>query len=231
MADKKQSTRENSPDTSGKTAISRRNFLKGVGTGTVAAAVAPTVLIGAEKAAEAQAGEAITSATIQLNINAKMYEVEVEPRTTLLTVLRDGIDTGGNHVDLTGAKLICDRGECGGCTVMVGGKSVYACMMLAIDAQGQQITTVEGLADWAGSGDPALQGRDTLHPVQEAFIQHDALMCGFCTPGFVVSAASLLSENKNPSLEEIKVGLSGNTCRCGTYPFIFDAVKTAARKM
>lgn len=220
MADKKQSTRENSPDTSGKTAISRRNFLKGVGTGTVAAAVAPTVLIGAEKAAEAQAGEAITSAKIQLNINAKMYEVEVEPRTTLLTVLRDGIDTGGNHVDLTGAKLICDRGECGGCTVMVDGKSVYACMMLAIDAQGKQITTVEGLAD-----------SDTLHPVQEAFIQHDALMCGFCTPGFVVSAASLLSENKNPSLEEIKVGLSGNTCRCGTYPFIFDAVKTAARKM
>lgn len=223
MADKKQSTRENSPDTSGKTAISRRNFLKGVGTGTVAAAVAPTVLIGAEKAAEAQAGEAITSATIQLNVNAKMYEVEVEPRTTLLTVLRDGIDTGGNHVDLTGAKLICDRGECGGCTVMVDGKSVYACMMLAIDAQGQQITTVEGLAGSDTS--------DTLHPVQEAFIQHDALMCGFCTPGFVVSAASLLSENKNPSLEEIKVGLSGNTCRCGTYPFIFDAVKTAARKM
>ena len=228
MADKKQNTRENSPDTSGKTAISRRNFLKGVGTGTVAAAVAPTVLIGAEKAAEAQAGEAITSATIQLNINAKMYEVEVEPRTTLLTVLRDGIDTGGNHVDLTGAKLICDRGECGGCTVMVDGKSVYACMMLAIDAQatamqGKQITTVEGLADSDTS--------DTLHPVQEAFIQHDALMCGFCTPGFVVSAASLLSENKNPSLEEIKVGLSGNTCRCGTYPFIFDAVKTAARKM
>lgn len=228
MADKKQSTRENSPDTSGKTAISRRNFLKGVGTGTVAAAVAPTVLIGAEKAAEAQAGEAITSATIQLNINAKMYEVEVEPRTTLLTVLRDGIDTGGNHVDLTGAKLICDRGECGGCTVMVDGKSVYACMMLAIDAQatamqGKQITTVEGLAGSDTS--------DTLHPVQEAFIQHDALMCGFCTPGFVVSAASLLSENNNPSLEEIKVGLSGNTCRCGTYPFIFDAVKTAARKM
>lgn len=216
MADKKQSASEK-PE---KTTISRRNFLKGVGTGTVAAAVAPTVLIGAEEAAEAQAGEAITSATIQLNINAKMYEVEVEPRTTLLTVLRDSSDTRGNRVDLTGAKLICDRGECGGCTVMVDNKPVYACMLLAIDAQGKQITTVEGLA--AG---------DTLHPVQEAFIQHDALMCGFCTPGFVVSAASLLSENTKPTLEEIKVGLSGNTCRCGTYPFIFDAVETAARKM
>ena len=216
MADKKQSA----PEKVEKTTISRRNFLKGVGTGTVAAAVAPTVLIGAENAAEAQNGEAITSATIQLNINAKMYQVEVEPRTTLLTVLRDSSDTSGNRVDLTGAKLICDRGECGGCTVMVDNKPVYACMMLAIDAQGKQITTVEGLAEG-----------DTLHPVQEAFIQHDAMMCGFCTPGFIVSAASLLRENQKPTLEEIKMGLSGNTCRCGTYPFIFDAVETAARKM
>lgn len=216
MADKKQSA----PEKVEKTAISRRNFLKGVGTGTVAAAVAPTVLIGAENAAEAQTGEAITSATIQFNINAKMYQVEVEPRTTLLTVLRDSSDTSGNRVDLTGAKLICDRGECGGCTVMVDNQPVYACMMLAIDAQGKEITTVEGLAEG-----------DTLHPVQEAFIQHDALMCGFCTPGFIVSAASLLRENQKPTLEEIKMGLSGNTCRCGTYPFIFDAVETAARKM
>ena len=202
------------------TNISRRNFLKGVGTGTVAATVAPSVLIGSEKAADAQTGDAVASATIQLNINEETYQVEVEARTTLLTVLRDGIDTGGNNVDLTGAKLICDRGECGGCTVMVDGKPVYACMMLAMDAQGKQITTVEGLADG-----------DDLHPVQEAFIKHDALMCGFCTPGFVVSSAALLNENASPTLEEIKVGLSGNTCRCGTYPFIFDAVKTASRKM
>jgi xanthine dehydrogenase YagT iron-sulfur-binding subunit len=202
------------------TNISRRNFLKGVGTGTVAATVAPSVLIGSEKTADAQMGDAVASATIQLNINEKSYQVEVEARTTLLTVLRDGIDTGGNNIDLTGAKLICDRGECGGCTVMVDGKSVYACMMLAIDAQGKQITTVEGLADG-----------DDLHPVQEAFVQHDALMCGFCTPGFIVSSTALLSENTKPTLEEIKVGLSGNTCRCGTYPFIFDAVKTASQKM
>ena len=202
------------------TNISRRSFLKGVGTGTVAATVAPSVLIGGEKAAEAQEGDAVASATIQLNINGKPYQVEVEARTTLLTVLRDGIDTSGNNVDLTGAKLICDRGECGGCTVMVDGKSVYACMMLAMDAQDKQITTVEGIADG-----------ENLHPVQEAFIQHDALMCGFCTPGFIVSSAALLSENTKPTLEEIKVGLSGNTCRCGTYPFIFDAVKTAAKKM
>ena len=202
------------------TNISRRNFLKGVGTGTVAATVAPSVLISGEKAADAQAEEAVASATIQLNINGKPYQIEVEARTTLLTVLRDGIDTSGNNIDLTGAKLICDRGECGGCTVMVDGKTVYACMMLAMDAQGKQITTVEGVADG-----------EQLHPVQEAFIQHDALMCGFCTPGFIVSSAALLSENAEPTLEEIKVGLSGNTCRCGTYPFIFDAVKTASKKM
>jgi aerobic-type carbon monoxide dehydrogenase small subunit (CoxS/CutS family) len=202
------------------TNISRRSFLKGVGTGTVAATVAPSVLIGGEKAADAQEGDAVASATIQLNINGEPYQVEVEARTTLLTVLRDGIDTSGNNVDLTGAKLICDRGECGGCTVMVDGKTVYACMMLAMDAQDTQITTVEGIADG-----------DDLHPVQEAFIQHDALMCGFCTPGFIVSSTALLSENTKPTLEEIKVGLSGNTCRCGTYPFIFDAVKTASKKM
>jgi aerobic-type carbon monoxide dehydrogenase small subunit (CoxS/CutS family) len=202
------------------TSISRRNFLKGVGTGTVAATVAPSVLIGSEKAADAQMGDAIANATIQLNINGKSYQVEVEARTTLLTVLRDGIDTSGSNIDLTGAKLICDRGECGGCTVMVDGKTIYACMMLAIDAQDKQITTVEGLADG-----------DDLHPVQEAFIQHDAMMCGFCTPGFIVSSAALLNENSKPTLEEIKDGLSGNTCRCGTYPFIFDAIKTASRKM
>ena len=202
------------------TNISRRNFIKGVGTGTVAATVAPSVLISGEQAADAQTGDAVESATIQLNINGKPSQVEVEARTTLLTVLRDGIDTSGNNIDLTGAKLICDRGECGGCTVMVDGNPIYACMMLAMDAQDKQITTVEGLADG-----------DDLHPVQEAFIQHDALMCGFCTPGFVVSSAALLNENTKPTLEEIKVGLSGNTCRCGTYPFIFDAVKTASKKM
>jgi aerobic-type carbon monoxide dehydrogenase small subunit (CoxS/CutS family) len=202
------------------TEISRRSFIKGVGTGTVAATVVPAILVGDEKTAEAQTDETATSAEIQLNINGKLYEIEVESRTTLLTVLRDGIDTNGNNVDLTGAKLICDKGECGGCTILVDDKPVYACMMLAMDAQDKQITTVEGIADG-----------DDLHPVQEAFIKHDAMMCGFCTPGFVVSSVALLNVNKKPTLDEIKDGLSGNTCRCGTYPFIFDAVETASEKM
>lgn len=202
------------------TNISRRSFLKGVGTGTVAATVAPAILVGDAETAEAQTDGAVSTAKIQLNINEKLYEIEVEARTTLLTVLRDGIDIGGNNVDLTGAKLICDRGECGGCTVLVDGKAVYACMMLAMDAQGKQITTVEGIANG-----------DDLHPVQDAFIQHDAMMCGFCTPGFIVSSVALLNENKKPTIAEIKDGLSGNTCRCGTYPFIFDAVETASEKM
>ena len=202
------------------TPISRRRFLKGVGTGAVAASVVPNVLVGTETAAEAQMGDEITRAKIKLNINNKTHEVEVESRTTLLSVLRDGFDTNGNHLDLTGAKQICDRGECGGCTVQVDGKAVYSCMTLALEAQGKQITTVEGLANG-----------DRLHPVQEAFVQHDALMCGFCTPGFVVAAKSLLDQNPSPSSDEIKEGLAGNICRCGTYPFIFEAVETASRKM
>ena len=202
------------------TPISRRRFLKGVGTGVVAASVVPNVLVGTETAAEAQMGDEITRAKIKLNINNKTHEVEVESRTTLLSVLRDGFDTNGNHLDLTGAKQICDRGECGGCTVQVDGKAVYSCMMLALEAQGKPITTVEGLANG-----------DRLHPVQEAFVQHDALMCGFCTPGFVVAAKSLLDQNPSPSPDEIKEGLAGNICRCGTYPFIFEAVETASRKM
>jgi aerobic-type carbon monoxide dehydrogenase small subunit (CoxS/CutS family) len=126
----------------------------------------------------------------------------------------------GERLDLTGSKQICDRGECGGCTVLMDGKTVYSCMVLAIDAQNKEIITVEGLAEG-----------DELHPIQEAFIEHDALQCGFCTPGFVMSAKALLDENSNPTLEEIKRGLAGNLCRCGAYPRIFEAVQTAANRM
>jgi len=134
--------------------------------------------------------------------------------------LRDGIDANGERIDLTGTKQVCDRGECGGCTVLMDGKAVYSCMILALDAQGKEITTIESLADG-----------DKLHPIQEAFVEHDALQCGFCTPGFVMSAKALLDENPDPTLEEIKHGLAGNLCRCGAYPRIFEAVQTAAKRM
>jgi aerobic-type carbon monoxide dehydrogenase small subunit (CoxS/CutS family) len=202
-------------------AISRRSFIKGMGTGVVAATVAPASLV--EKAAAQQSMDelpGVTEAIISLNINGRTYRVKVESRTTLLSVLRDGIDVNGERLDLTGSKQICDRGECGGCTVLMDGKTVYSCMVLAIDAQNKEIITVEGLAEG-----------DELHPIQEAFIEHDALQCGFCTPGFVMSAKALLDENSNPTLEEIKRGLAGNLCRCGAYPRIFEAVQTAANRM
>jgi len=162
----------------------------------------------------------VTTAVIALRINGRDYEVEVEPRTTLLSVLRDEMDTNGQRLNLTGVKQVCDRGECGGCTVIMDGKAVYSCMTLAIDAQGKDILTVEGLADG-----------DKLHPLQEAFIEHDALQCGFCTPGFLMTAKALLDKNLDPTPEEIKRGLTGNICRCGAYTRIFEAVQTAAKRM
>lgn len=203
------------------TVISRRSFIKGVGTGVVAATVAPTSLV--EKAEAQQSIDelpGVTEATITLNINRQNYKVKVESRTTLISVLRDGIDVNGERIDLTGTKQVCDRGECGGCTVLMDGKAVYSCMILALDAQGKEITTIESLAD-----------SDKLHPIQEAFIEHDALQCGFCTPGFVMSAKALLNENPDPTLEVIKRGLAGNLCRCGAYPRIFEAVQAAAKRV
>ncbi len=201
--------------------ISRRSFIKGVGTGVVAATVAPTSLV--EKAEAQQFMDelpGVTESTVSLNINGRTYKVNVESRTTLISVLRDGMDVNGERIDLTGTKQVCDRGECGGCTVLMDGEAVYSCMILALDAQDKEITTIESLADG-----------DKLHPIQEAFIEHDALQCGFCTPGFVMSAKVLLDENSDPTMEEIKRGLAGNLCRCGAYPRIFEAVQTAAKRM
>src|SRR5437899_515853 len=199
--------------------VSRRDFLKGLGGSLAATAVLAT---GAE-AAEANAtggepppavGQRLKGTVrVMLNINGEQKTADVEPRTTLLNTLRD-------HLDLTGAKKICDRGSCGACTVIADGKPIYSCSMLAVDAQGKKITTVEGL------GDP-----EHLSPLQEAFVEHDALMCGFCTPGFVVSCTSLLQRNNNPTLAQVKEACSGNICRCGTYPRIFEAALATAKKM
>src|SRR5438874_2278378 len=162
--------------------VSRRSFLKGLG-GSVAATTAAMVA----EPSEVRAGpDDVPPATgtrlkgvvrVKLNINGKDMTADVEPRTTLLNTLRD-------HLDLTGAKKVCDRGSCGACTVIVDGKTAYSCSMLAVDAQGKKITTVEGL------GSP-----EHMSPLQEAFVEHDALMCGFCTPGFVMSCTSLLQHN------------------------------------
>lgn len=149
---------------------------------------------------------------LKLSINGKSYSAEVEPRVTLLEALR-------NELDITGAKRVCDRATCGACTMIVDGKPVYSCSMLAIEAQGKSITTVEGL----------MQG-DNLHPVQQAFIDNDAQQCGFCTPGFVVASKAFLDKHPNPTPAQIQKGLGGNLCRCGTYVGVRAAVAQAAQK-
>lgn len=147
---------------------------------------------------------------VALTINGKSYKADLEPRVTLLDALR-------NHFDLTGAKRVCDRGTCGACTVLLDGKAVYACSVLAIAAQGHQITTVEGL------GDP-----ERMHPVQKAFWDNDAQQCGFCTPGFVVATKAFLDRNPRPTPDQVRKGLCGNLCRCGTYVGVRAAALQAA---
>ena len=149
---------------------------------------------------------------LELTINGARVTVTVEPRVTLLRALR-------NHLGLTGAKEVCERGACGGCTVLFDGEPICACLMLALDAVGHEIVTVEGL------GSP-----EKLSPVQAAFVECDALQCGFCTPGFVVASTALLRKHPDPTLEQIKADLSGNLCRCGTYSRIFVAVQQAAKQ-
>jgi aerobic-type carbon monoxide dehydrogenase small subunit (CoxS/CutS family) len=148
-----------------------------------------------------------------LKVNGKIHTLTVEPRVTLLDALRV-------NLDYTGAKKVCDRAVCGTCTVIMGGKAVYACALLAVDAQGKDIVTIEGLST---------PGK--LHPIQQAFIEHDATQCGFCTSGFVVACKAFLDKNPNPTMEQIEEGLAGNLCRCGTYTGIRQAVLTAAKTM
>lgn len=149
---------------------------------------------------------------VTLTINGRREPVEIEPRRTLLDTLR--IDLG-----LTGTKLVCDAGNCGACTVLLDGVPVYSCLTLAVECEGKQITTIEGLSQ---DGE--------LHPIQQAFVQHDALQCGFCTPGQVLAAYALLRDNPQPNDDEIITGMSGNLCRCGAYRGILDAVRSARQQ-
>ncbi|HXY51237.1 MAG TPA: (2Fe-2S)-binding protein [Terriglobales bacterium] len=190
--------------------VSRREFLK---ISTIAAAVpvvasSPMVLAAGEEVPVYGPGKT----PVELTVNGKAYKASLEPRVTLLDALRDSFD-------ITGAKRVCDRGECGACTMLLNGQAVYACSILAIDAQGKKITTVESLLE---------EGK--LHPVQQAFVDNDASQCGFCTPGFVMACKAMLDKNPNPTPEQLRRGLSGNFCRCGTYAGIRVAVAQMAQK-
>jgi xanthine dehydrogenase YagT iron-sulfur-binding subunit len=193
--------------------VSRRDFIKGVGTGALGTAVIPQ-LFGQDTIPTKKGRVPVyDKKTIALTVNGRPQTVLVAANETLIDVLRD-------RLELTGAKRPCDRGECGGCTVILDGSPVYACMVLAIRADGKSVTTVEGLA----------RG-EKLHPVQEAFIEHDGYQCGFCTPGFIMTTTAFLAKNPSPTPDEIKLALSGNLCRCGNYAKIYKAVAAAADKM
>jgi xanthine dehydrogenase YagT iron-sulfur-binding subunit len=192
----------------------RRKFLKGVGIAGAGSAIADHLWTEA-KAEEPQATPNVMSGEgkVVLNVNGQKRTVQVEPRTTLLNALR-------NHLEpaVTGPKLVCDMGTCGACTVLIDDKPVYSCLVLAVDAANKKITTVEGL------GTP-----EKPNAVQAAFIEQDALMCGFCTPGFVTTISAYLKKHPNPSLDEVREACKGNFCRCGTYPRVFEAALAAAK--
>ena len=190
--------------------VSRRDFLK---ISTIAAAV--PVVAGPRMAVAA--GEEVPvhgpgKVPMQFNVNGKTYKASLEPRVTLLDALRDTLD-------ITSAKRICDKAECGACTVLLDDRAVYACAILAIEAQGKKVTTVEALMEGG-----------KLHPIQQAFVDNDASQCGFCTPGFVVACKALLDKHPDPTADDLLHELSGNLCRCGTYAGIRGAVAQVARK-
>ena len=190
-------------------AFSRRDFLKTAGVGSLATAVTTP---DADAQTQAATGPRVLGpgdVPVTLTVNGRRLQLQIEPRVTLLDALR-------NRADLTGNKRVCDRGTCGACTMIVDGRTVYSCSTLAIDVQGKQVRTVDGLA----------QG-DRLHPVQQAFCDVDALMCGFCTPGFVVATVALLEKYPNATVEQAKRELDGNICRCGTFVRVFEAAMKA----
>ncbi len=185
--------------------FNRRNFLRT--TGVVGLAETITVPVEAQtQSAPAAVGPG--DVPVRLNVNGRQIDLMIEPRVTLLDALR-------MRANLTGNKRGCDRGACGACTMIVDGRAVYSCSTLAIEVQGKQIRNVDGLANG-----------DQLHPIQQAFCDKDALMCGFCTPGFIMASVALIEKNPNPTPEQIKKGLDGNICRCGTFSRIFEAVSS-----
>jgi len=191
--------------------MSRRGFLKGISVSGVT-----TGLLSESSVHDAQAAQkglkGPEAVPITLSINGDTHRVKVEPRVTLLDLLR-------NHLDITGAKKVCDRATCGACTVLLDGDPVYACSILAVEAEGRAITTVESL------GSP-----EALSEVQASFVERDAQQCGFCTPGFVMAATAFSRQHPNATVDEVREGLGGNLCRCGTYAGMMLAVSDASQK-
>lgn len=197
-------------DNSENSGVSRREFLK------ISSLSVAVPLVTGPKTVMA-AGQEVPvhgpgKVPMEFSINGKNYKAELEPRVTLLDALRD-------EFELTGAKRVCDRAECGACTVLMDSKPVYACSVLAIEAQRKAITTIESMME---------EGK--LHPVQQAFVDNDASQCGFCTPGFVVACKAFLDTHPHPTPDDIRRGLSGNLCRCGTYAAIRQAIAQVAQK-
>jgi aerobic-type carbon monoxide dehydrogenase small subunit (CoxS/CutS family) len=192
--------------------ITRRKFLKGVGTATAGWPVV-TTLWRDSQAATTPLGAGQTVRPITLTVNGALYRLEVEPRRTLADVIR-------KELGLTGTKVVCDHASCGACTVLLEGRTVFSCHLLALQADGQSIETIEGLADGA-----------RLHPIQEAFIQYDAYQCGFCTPGMIMAIKDALVRHPRATREQIQQAISGNLCRCAAYNHILDAALAAVAQM
>ena len=207
---KNKSSSENS-----KSGISRRGFLRGAGLTTAGTILLTNDMMAFEVKEGYETGKMVGAegVEIKMKINGNTHHLRVEPRTTLANALRD-------ELGMTGTKVVCDRGSCSACTVFLDGKPINSCMTLALDVGDQEVTTIEGIAKG-----------DQLHPVQEAFIEEDASQCGYCTPGMVMSCVHLLDQNSNPTLDDVKHATRGNLCRCGTYPHVFKATLSAAKKM
>jgi xanthine dehydrogenase YagT iron-sulfur-binding subunit len=186
--------------------------LKGIGVGTAAAGVITAVQPIAEAASRDDGVVGPGEVPLTLRINGQERKLRVEPRVTLLDAMR-------NRLDLTGPKKVCDRATCGACTVLLDGKPIYSCTLLAIEAEGREITSIEGI------GAPS-----KLSALQKAFMDHDAQQCGFCTPGFITAATAFVREHPNATIEQVRAGLGGNLCRCGTYAGMLLAVSDAAKK-
>jgi xanthine dehydrogenase YagT iron-sulfur-binding subunit len=190
--------------------LSRREFIEGAGTALVVAGAVPTLgMVGPRRAEEAKAA-ATSKTTIRLTVNGDSRRVEVDDRWTLAELLRD-------HLELTGTKIGCNRGECGACTVLLDGKPVYSCSQLAVWADGRTIRTVEGL-----------RRGDEISPLQRAFMDHNGPQCGFCTSGQLMTATALLEENPDATPDEVRAAMVGNLCRCSNYNAIVEAVTSVA---